>query len=292
MSQNCNVQSDSRLVESPVFILSSLRAGSTLLRVILNSHSMIRSPHEIHLQTLEIRFTKFYTQLAMEKLGLDKSELEYLLWDRLLYRELVRSGKQIVVEKTPDNIFAWRRLQECWPNARYIFLLRHPGSVLTSLREASRELRLMDATRKLKKAENLNGQLLRRRQTAAADVQQSPGPARRIDDPEEKQMTKLVLTHIHAVDEAMRALPGLTVRYENLVEQPEEVATRVCSFLGVPWEPQMLDYGKHDHGSFEAYIGDFTEKIRSGEIKPARTLPQPHEVPAELREICRAWGYS
>src|SRR3954470_10054533 len=45
----------SRLVRSPVFVLSSVRSGSTLLRVLLNSHSQIRAPHELHLRTLQVR---------------------------------------------------------------------------------------------------------------------------------------------------------------------------------------------------------------------------------------------
>ncbi|XDO64283.1 sulfotransferase [Streptomyces sp. RLB1-33] len=43
-----------RLVDSPVFVLSSVRSGSTLLRVLLNSHSQIRAPHEMHLRTVHV----------------------------------------------------------------------------------------------------------------------------------------------------------------------------------------------------------------------------------------------
>src|SRR3954467_12084339 len=38
-----------RLLEQPVFVLSSIRSGSTLLRVLLNSHTAIHAPHELHL---------------------------------------------------------------------------------------------------------------------------------------------------------------------------------------------------------------------------------------------------
>lgn len=33
----------------------------------------------------------------------------------------------------------------------------------------------------------------------------------------------------------------IEVRYEELVSEPEQVLTRICEFLGVPYEPQMLD---------------------------------------------------
>ncbi len=122
-----------RLVPEPVFVISSVRSGSTLLRVLLNSHPQIRAPHEMHLRTLAVDLTKPYTSKAMDQLDLDQSELEYLLWDRILHRELVRSGKQIIVDKTPGNAGFWERLAAGWPKARYIFLLRHPASMVSSL---------------------------------------------------------------------------------------------------------------------------------------------------------------
>ena len=35
------------------------------------------------------------------------------------------------------------------------------------------------------------------------------------------------------------------IQYETLVVQPEATMTRVCEFLGVPYDPAMLDYTKH-----------------------------------------------
>ncbi|MGI5193482.1 sulfotransferase family protein [Streptomyces sp. CA-288835] len=122
-----------RLVDSPVFVLSSVRSGSTLLRVLLNSHSKIRAPHEMHLRTLHVHLARDFTADAMKALELDKEELEHVLWDRVLHLELTRSGKDIIVDKTPPNTLIWPRLQRCWPDARYIVLLRHPGAVVTSL---------------------------------------------------------------------------------------------------------------------------------------------------------------
>ena len=80
-------------------------------------------------------------QQAMQALGHTHSDVEHLLWDRLLHRELVRSGKRILVEKTPSNVFAYKRLATCWPDARFIFLLRHPLSIACSWHEADPETR-------------------------------------------------------------------------------------------------------------------------------------------------------
>jgi hypothetical protein len=122
-----------RLVESPVFVLSSVRSGSTLLRMLLNSHSQIRAPHEMHLRTVHVHLSREFTADAMKELHLDKSELEHVLWDRVLHLELTRSGKDVIVDKTPPNTLMWPRLRRCWPRARHIVLLRHPAAVITSL---------------------------------------------------------------------------------------------------------------------------------------------------------------
>lgn len=122
-----------RLVDSPVFVLSSVRSGSTLLRVLLNSHSRIRAPHEMHLRTLHVELSRDFSAEAMKALELDRQELEHVLWDRVLHLELVRSGKDVIVDKTPANTLIWPRLHRCWPQARYIVLLRHPGAVIASL---------------------------------------------------------------------------------------------------------------------------------------------------------------
>jgi hypothetical protein len=121
-----------RLLRSPVFVLSSVRSGSTLLRMILDSHSQLHAPHELHLRDLKVDLTSDYVAKAMAELGLGQRDLEYLLWDRVLHHELTRSGKPTLVNKTPDDVFMWRRIAACWRDARFVFLLRHPGDVVAS----------------------------------------------------------------------------------------------------------------------------------------------------------------
>jgi sulfotransferase family protein len=257
--------SPDRLVTSPVFVLSTMRSGGSLLRAMLNAHPMIRSPHKMHLQTLEVRYSELYTGLAMEKLGLDITELEYLLWDRLLHRELRRSGKQVIVEKTAGNALIWRRLRECWPAARYIFLLRHPASVLTSVLDTSQSgwqglmQILLDH---LGTTGGRGGPVASR--PSLADV-----------------MTTMVLEHAEGVQQAMRALPGLTVRYEDLIGRPDQAMREVCAFLEVPWVPDIVEHGKQEFGGFD---------ISNGGLTPHRA-PAPEDIPQALRPLCHLWGY-
>ncbi|MGW0805911.1 sulfotransferase family protein [Nonomuraea sp. NPDC002799] len=234
-----------RLLEAPVFLLSPVRSGSTLLRSILNAHSALHAPHELHVRRLRVQFDTALSTKAMAALGHNQADLEHLLWDRVLHRELVRSGKRYIVDKTPANAFAYERLATCWPDARFVFLLRHPAAIAASWHEASAGKRTAEE--------------------AALDA----------------------LRYMKAVQRARTALPGLTVRYEELSAEPERVTREICRSLGLAWEPQMLAYGTQQ--VIEKGLGDWRDKIRSGTVQPARELPD--EVPDALLPICRTWGY-
>ncbi|MFF6976748.1 sulfotransferase family protein [Streptomyces sp. NPDC008343] len=237
-----------RLVESPVFVLSSVRSGSTLLRVLLNSHSRIRAPHEMHLRTLHVHLSREFTAAAMRELELDKDELEHLLWDRVLHLELTRSGKDVIVDKTPPNTLIWPRLHRCWPHARHILLLRHPAAVIASLTS-------------------------------------------RRADPDHEAVRAEVLGYSEKLEEARQNLDAHVIRYEELTADPEGVTRGICAYLGLPWEPGMLDYGAQDHGTLRPQLGDWSSTLKSGRIQPARTAHPDVELPQRLAELARAWGY-
>jgi hypothetical protein len=234
-----------RLVEAPVFILCSIRSGSTLLRVLLDSHPEIHAPHELHLRHLLVRARGPYAKAALHELGLEQQGLRYLMWDRLLHRELTASGKRLIVDKTPNNVFIADQLLACWPDARFVFLLRHPAAIARSR------------------------QKLR---------------------PRDSRNVERVLRYCAAVERARQAYDGYEVRYEELTADPERVLRRLCGFLGVAWDPRMLEYGAQDHGPYRAGLGDWAGKIGAGRVQAAE--PPPAEIPAPLREVAAAWGYA
>jgi hypothetical protein len=124
-----------RLLRAPAFVMCSVRSGSTLLRVLLDSHSEIHSPQELHLRDIAVRVKTDYGAKALGEIGLDDEQLRFLLWDRLLQRELAAAGKSILVNKTPNDVFIADLIARCWPDARFIYLLRHPGAIERSRQE-------------------------------------------------------------------------------------------------------------------------------------------------------------
>ena len=240
--------SRTRLLVAPTFVLCTVRSGSTLLRVLLDSHSQICAPQELNLRDLAVATKDSYAEKSLGEFGLDAGQLEYVLWDWVLHRELEESGKPQLVSKAPRNVFVADRILECWPDARFVFLLRHPGAIARS-RHA---LRPQDT-------EERNAEMIRR--------------------------------YAEALERARTSHSGLTVRYEELTADPEAVTRELCDFIGVSWESAMLEYGRFDHGRYRSGVGDWKEKIRSGEVQSAEPPPTLAETPDVLRPLAVAWGY-
>ena len=237
-----------RLVKAPVFVMCTLRSGSTLLRVLLNSHSQIHAPHELHLRYISVSLDKKWSERSMKEMGFDADGLRYLLWDRILHRELSGSGKPIIAEKTPNNVFIPEKLRAAWPDARFIFLLRHPAAIAESRKNWFKG-----------------------------------------DNYDEEQNHDLIRRYCEALEETRQAYDGLTIRYEDLTEDPASVTKEICKFLEIEWEPGMLEYGQHDHGRYKSGLGDWSENIKSGQVQKAK--PPPPETPAPLRAVAEKWGY-
>ncbi|GAA3160736.1 hypothetical protein GCM10020001_101200 [Nonomuraea salmonea] len=216
--------------------------------MLLNSHSRIRAPHELHLRTIGVELTPGFSEASMEELELDRVELEHVLWDRVLHLELLRSGKDIMVDKTPGNVFIWERLRYVWPEAKFLFMLRHPEGVISSLQK-------------------------RKDNTATRE-----------------SLEATALKYFKPLEKARSTAGGLSVRYEELTAQPEQVTKEICAYLDVEWEPGMLDYGCHYQGQFAPNLGDRSDTIKSGRIQAARTFDDV-TLPPKLERYAAAWGY-
>jgi hypothetical protein len=241
-------ESGDRLLVAPAFVMCSVRSGSTLLRVLLDSHSKVHAPQELHLRDLTVNIKTDYAIKALGEVGLEEEQMRFLLWDRLLQREVAAAGKELLVNKTPNDVFIADLIARCWPDARFIYLLRHPGAIARS-----------------------------RQQTRPQD---SP-----------ERNARMVLRYGNAIEQARAARPGIVVRYEELTADPGAVTQRLCEFLGLQWEPAMLDYGRFEHGRMKPGLGDWKAKIKSGEVQAAEPPPALEEIHPSLHELCVAWGY-
>jgi hypothetical protein len=235
------------LVPDPIFVLSSVRSGSTLLRCLLNAHPDIHAPHELHFGDLKVTSTTRYSDLTLDAMGLTCADLQVLLWDRLLHEQRTAGGKPRIADKTPGNVFNWRHLAGTWPDAQFVVLMRDPRQILRSALEH-------DPTRPRTKTE------------------------------------EIVEDYLGAVDDARRNLDCPQIRYDDLTADPETTLRGICAYLGVSWDPRMLQYTAEDPGPLLHGIGDTGQRIHSGTVLPARREPVT-DVPAFVEAMAANWGY-
>ncbi len=208
--------------EDLVFLISQPRCGSTMLQRILGSHSQIYAPQETWLMLapsfalradgLRAPYNGLLAFHALEDFlnHFGGGESTYLsavrAWARVMYgAALALSSKQVFVDKTPRYYYIIPELRRFFPAAKFVFLLRNPLSVLSSiLRTWVRE--------DWPKLSHHRDDLL-------------TAPRRMIEGIEAGRSRSFV------------------VQYEQLVDRPREVVHRLCEFLGLAFEPRMIEYG-------------------------------------------------
>jgi hypothetical protein len=218
-----------------IFLIAPPRSGSTLLARMLGAHSAIHAPAEPHLLT-PMAHLGFYrrvdaadydpiiseTGIREVVAALPGGEADYLdalraYSDRLYEKLLAPSDASRLLDKTPAYALVLDFLARLYPEARYVVLTRHPMAVWASYVES-----FFDGDHDVAHAHN---PLLERYVPAMARfVRESTVP----------------LHHVH---------------YEALVQDPAAHMEQICHFLGLPFEPGMVDYGSQGTGNQEATRG-------------------------------------
>lgn len=214
-------------MSDPLFVVGSPRSGTTLLRVMLAGHPGLFAPPEMLLapfatmaeraKRLEERFWEKggLRRTIMELLKVDVDEakrVEASLADRGT-REVYawiqeRIAPRILVDKCPHlavDPSALGRLVEWFPQARWLWIVRHPGSVTRSI-------------------ENM----------PMAEVMLS-GYAAEAGD--------LWYSTNRALRDFLATVPAdrqALVRYEDLVTDPREALGKVCECLAIPFHEALL----------------------------------------------------
>ena len=204
-----------------VFLLSTPRAGSTLLSAILSNHARVLCPNEPwFLLGLNALYHGGNLTFACYEHGGVETALRDLLSAReyldaarafavcVYNRKLSAAGRSVLVDKTPRYYHILSFIDELFPEARKIWLQRNPLDVVASY-QTSWQL--------------------------TVDQLFDPGFG-----PMGFDLT-LGLARFAAF---FRGQPNaFEIRYEDLVRNPRPVLERLCAFLGVASQPDLEHYG-------------------------------------------------
>ncbi len=218
--------------EPTVFILCCARSGSTLFRCMLMGHPMLYAPPELHLSqftTMRERERKITDQSTYwMAMGVVQTIAHLRRWNKwhafhyvshltkrdLPVKEVYRllhalSPKAILVDKTPSLIRFprdFKRLEKDFSDPRYIFLSRHPCDVIDSL-------------------------------TRVQAV--PPHPRHTLQEAEEHWLNGN--REISDFLEEIPKLRWLHMHHEKVVGSPASAMREVAAFLGVEYDPAMLN---------------------------------------------------
>lgn len=193
------------------FVVGSPRSGTSLLRVMLDSHPGLAIPWESHfipssvgspaelVRTLEAdeKFQRWNVPLT----GVEEAQT-YADGVREVYARFAASqGKSRYGDKTPAYSLHVPLLAELFPEARFVHIVRDGRNVAPSIVEAGFTRSFEDAV------------LMWRRFASASRL-------------------------------AGKRLPGryLEVSYEQLIDQPETTLRTLCQFIDMSFHPAMLAY--------------------------------------------------
>ena len=219
------------LAERPIFIVGHPRSGTTLLRFLLSSHPRIHIPEETGFlpflakdREIEAELSLARVQQIVERIGrlnrlwqglvtdvpafyaaLPEPKLRFVL-DALYRRQIAEHGAARWGDKTPVYVRYMPTLDQIFPSAQFVHMIRDGRDAALSAREKWPDRRrYMDHYYLLKNwVRNVDAG-----QKAGRDL----GPDRYLE-----------------------------VRYERLVQDPQPVLEEICSFLGETFQPAMLDH--------------------------------------------------
>lgn len=221
----------------PVVVGGCARSGTTLVRVILDSHRNLCCGPESGLffrkRTVPTRLVDIFdlprpkvTRLARES----GSRAEFIDGFFELYAR--RSGKQRWAEKSPRNVQALDYIFRSFPKARFIHVIRDGRDVACSLRTFPRH-------------EVVEGELVPLETRNPLE----PGIERWVSD--------------IAAALPYRSDPRyLEIRYEDVVANTRETIAKVLEFVGEPWDEGVLR-----HAEVESSSRDVTKFPQNPEAK-------------------------
>jgi hypothetical protein len=229
---------------APFFIVGAQRSGSTLLRLILNAHSQIAVPEEARFLVPLLKWENVTRTFSGDRLRRLRSYIadhpQFALWnyDASDFLTAIASREQIGLHDFIDRMYrsfcaaekktVWGDkslffahipvLHALFPEAKFIHIVRDGRDVFHSWRR-------IDPTK----------------DNAAVVALDWRYKLRKV----EGDFARLPDTH------------HLTIRYEDLLAEPQAVLARVCALVGVDYESTMLDFYK----TSRFYIGQHHSEL-------------------------------
>lgn len=233
------------------FILGRPRSGTTLLRSIFDAHPSVNIPPEhinlIHLyykyrfkkgnwthKELECFYHDFSEHNAIKtlwklndesiKTQLYKLEGQTASFEQLIkliyynYQSLYTKDRiQILGDKSPVNSLYAKKLVKVFPSARFIHLVRDYRGNLSSMLRYE------------------------------------------VFSPSVTTIVSQWKYSVNQIEQLATNYPDkfITIRYEDLVKDPQGVITRMCSFLNINFNPVMLDSQKREEIIKQSYDQSF-----------------------------------
>ncbi len=205
---------------TPIFLVGFPRSGTTLLDRILGCHPHLRSLEEryllrdvcreqgIHPDTLPNHIHRLTNQ--------DLQRMRHLYWqmaERHLQSPLATTER--LLDKLPLNIVEAGLIHRLFPDARFLFALRHPADVcLSCLMQPFAANQAMIHFTSLESTVHLYARVM------------------------------TLWQHYRTV----LPLKVHTIRYESVVGAFEETIGSILDFLDLPWDDRVRNYHKQTHG--------------------------------------------
>jgi len=232
--------------QSPIFLISLPRSGSTFLQKILMSHLEVDSSSEtwfllplFYMDKKEGVKAEYGHQTSVYAyknimLNVANKSFKYDLirkFSESIYNEL-GSGASYFLDKTPRYYLILDEIYKCFPGAKFIVLFRNPVSLFAS---------------------NIDYFL--------------EGKMRRLDHLDHDFYTgpNLIGSFVQSYTDEVHI-----VRYEDLISNPESTVENICDYLNIPYQKDMINesfkvklaYGLSDNNSETKY-----KKVRENDIK-------------------------
>jgi len=280
------------LLSPAAFILSSPRAGSTLLRSMLAGHPQLFSPPELHLlnfqdmaqrnETLNDSYLgeglqRGFMELYQQNVEESAKKVEQLVRDNSsikdVYAEILSAmDGRMLVDKSPSyasDLEIIRRAEILFDQPKYIHLVRHPYAMIESFSRM--------------RMEKLIGQ-------GQADGHELA-----------EEIWKRINGNIDQFfAESVSSDRRLLVRYEDLISEPEITLKKICRFLDIEYTGEVLNPysdGRMTDGihAQSMSIGDpnfLTRKSIDKNLgKVWETITLPNLLSDDACEIAKTYAY-